>query len=325
MGEHELSILADLSMHSENGFDGQSSSLESWLIGLKQPELQVMMELNGWDNLTHIGGLMAKEDLVAMGINNDKIKLKLLRAVEEDLPRFNHVTVPETVEEWLNEIDLSRYLPRFNTNRMGSVSRVLEIWEIELTSILHIEPIGHRKRIMKSIRELRLIQSTIDQAQKKDGSLKKKGAVQPKWFHTKEDMLRGVDYAVRYFGCAKLNGPESPKLTAQLCAKQQKKISDNQKVPEFRLRISAGGIEFIDRETQQCSTKYPIEDISFVSRDKADLLVFSFISTDRKIGIKMCHVFKAASRNQSFETCSTIAQSFEVAYEIREEKKKTGS
>ena len=33
-----------------------------------------------------------------------------------------------------------------------------------------------------------------------------------------------------------------------------------------------------------------------MSRDKADLLVFSFISTDRKIGIKMCHVFKAASR-----------------------------
>ena len=44
---------------------------------------------------------------------------KLLKAVEEDLPRFNHVTVPETVEEWLTEIDLSRYLPRFNTNRMG--------------------------------------------------------------------------------------------------------------------------------------------------------------------------------------------------------------
>ena len=44
----------------------------------------------------------------------------------------------------------------------------------------------------------------------------------------------------------------------------QKKISDNQKVPEFRLRISAGGIEFIDRETQQCSTKYPIEGIYII-------------------------------------------------------------
>ena len=38
---------------------------------------------------------------------------------------------------------------------------------MELTSILNIEPIGHRKRIMKSIRDLRTLQSSYDEAEKR--------------------------------------------------------------------------------------------------------------------------------------------------------------
>ena len=59
-------------------------------------------------------------------------------------------------------------LPRFCNPFLclGCMTRVLAIWEIELTTILGIEPIGHRKRIMKSIRDLKSLQKSLDEAEK---------------------------------------------------------------------------------------------------------------------------------------------------------------
>ncbi|KAL5252993.1 hypothetical protein ACHWQZ_G015679 [Mnemiopsis leidyi] len=303
----------------------RNKSLEEWLVKLELPEIQTMLELNGWDHIEFIRDVISKEDLTAMGINNDKVKRKFLKSVEEDLELFQHGSVPETVEEWLKSIYLSKYLNKFISSRMGSVSRVLEIWEVELTSILNIEPIGHRKRIMKSIRDLRTLQSSYDEAEKRKKENKSKSTEkETKWLHTKDDMIRGVDYPVRYFGSAKLTGPESTKQSGIICEQQQSKIKSSQKVPEFRLRISSCGVELIDKQTQKSTCSYHIEDISFVSRDKGNLLVFSFISSDRKLGIKMCHVFKAHTRNQAYEACSTIAQSFEVAYQLKKEGKNNG-
>ncbi|XP_063677915.1 ankyrin repeat and SAM domain-containing protein 1A-like isoform X2 [Bolinopsis microptera] len=297
----------------------RDKSLEEWLVKLELPEIQTMLELNGWDHIDFIRQVISKEDLAAMGINNDKVKRKLFKSVEEDLENFQHGSVPETVEEWLTSIHLSKYLNKFISCRMGSVSRVLEIWEVELTSILTIEPIGHRKRIMRSIRDLRTLQSSFDEAEKRKKDRKPKTAAEEKWLHSKEEMLRGVDYPVRYFGSAIVTGPESTKQSGLICEQQQSKIKSNQKVPEFRLRISASGVELIDKQTHTSTCSYHIEDISFVSRDKSNLLVFSFISSDRKLSIKMCHVFKAHTRNQAYEACSTIAQSFEVAFQLKHE------
>ena len=46
----------------------------------------------------------------------------------------------------------------------------------------------------------------------------------PKWFHKADDLLRGVDYAARYFGCAKVEGPESTKQAGVICQKLQVSI-----------------------------------------------------------------------------------------------------
>ena len=49
-------------------------SLEEWLVKLELPEIQTMLELNGWDHIEFIRDVISKEDLTSMGISNDKVK-----------------------------------------------------------------------------------------------------------------------------------------------------------------------------------------------------------------------------------------------------------
>ena len=53
-----------------------------------------------------------------------------------------------SVESWLQSINLSSYKDNFETNLYTEMDRIVAIWDDELTSILDIEKIGHRKRIL---------------------------------------------------------------------------------------------------------------------------------------------------------------------------------
>ena len=56
-----------------------------------------------------------------------------------------------TLEEWLNSLRLSQYMPTFQDNLYSEMDRIKNIWDDELVSILDIEKIGHRKRILLSL------------------------------------------------------------------------------------------------------------------------------------------------------------------------------
>ena len=56
-----------------------------------------------------------------------------------------------SVGSWLETIDLMSYKVNFETNLYTDMERVTAIWDDELTSILDIEKIGHRKRILLSL------------------------------------------------------------------------------------------------------------------------------------------------------------------------------
>ena len=55
------------------------------------------------------------------------------------------------MESWLQSINLSSYKDNFETNLYTEMDRIVAIWDDELTSILDIEKIGHRKRILLSL------------------------------------------------------------------------------------------------------------------------------------------------------------------------------
>ena len=57
-----------------------------------------------------------------------------------------------SVEEWLDSLSLKKlYLETFEKNLFTCMEKVCKIWDDELTSILDIEKIGHRKRILLSV------------------------------------------------------------------------------------------------------------------------------------------------------------------------------
>ena len=57
-----------------------------------------------------------------------------------------------TVGEWLSSLSLDgEYTKTFEANLYTGMDRVIAIWDDELTSILDIEKIGHRKRILLSL------------------------------------------------------------------------------------------------------------------------------------------------------------------------------
>ena len=56
-----------------------------------------------------------------------------------------------SVVDWLKSLSLEVYVDNFNDNLFTSMDRVADVWDDELTSILEIEKLGHRKRILLSV------------------------------------------------------------------------------------------------------------------------------------------------------------------------------
>jgi hypothetical protein len=56
-----------------------------------------------------------------------------------------------SVIEWLTSLSLDIYVDNFRQNLFTTMDRVVDIWDDELTSILEIDKLGHRKRILISV------------------------------------------------------------------------------------------------------------------------------------------------------------------------------
>ena len=57
-----------------------------------------------------------------------------------------------SLREWLEMLCLEEeYLQTFENNFFTNMERIADVWDDELTSILDIEKIGHRKRILLSL------------------------------------------------------------------------------------------------------------------------------------------------------------------------------
>jgi hypothetical protein len=55
------------------------------------------------------------------------------------------------VDQWLNSIMLGVYKETFRKHLYTDMERVRRIWEVELTAVLEIHRVGHRKRILMSV------------------------------------------------------------------------------------------------------------------------------------------------------------------------------
>ena len=137
-----------------------AATVSEWLRYINMEKYTTNFEGNGYDNINFLGGgVLTKEDLHDIGITDNKdcsVLIDSLRDRSNDFdfdsnqhPKNSLVTTK--MEEWLKKIHLEEYIENFNDNLMTDMDRIIDVWDEELVSILEIDRIGHRKRILLSV------------------------------------------------------------------------------------------------------------------------------------------------------------------------------
>jgi len=134
----------------------EPASVGDWLASLGLSHYEPSFVGNGYDDVTLLGGdFLDEDDLREIGIQNtDHIQMILKSA--SSLPSPPQIGsggngIPDTVLEWLTMIKLADYESKFAVNRYFTMDRVRAIWEFELTTVIGIPFIGHRKRMIYSL------------------------------------------------------------------------------------------------------------------------------------------------------------------------------
>ncbi|KAJ9588273.1 hypothetical protein L9F63_018361, partial [Diploptera punctata] len=144
------------------GYNVVMSTVGQWLAALGLVEYESLFRSNGFDDLDFINGVLEDQDLKDMGIDSEKDRETLMEAArnlpcketEDDTPGADQEGQNEeesAVDRWLRSIRLELYKETFRKHLYTDMDRVRRIWEVELTAVLEIHRVGHRKRILASV------------------------------------------------------------------------------------------------------------------------------------------------------------------------------
>lgn len=106
-------------------------------------------------------GVLEDSDLKDMGITSEAERHTITDACRQ-LPNKisdqfannnnnNNSDQSDTVDNWLKRIRLEQYSETFAKHLYHDMARIRRIWDVELSAVLDIEKIGHRKRILASV------------------------------------------------------------------------------------------------------------------------------------------------------------------------------
>lgn len=105
-------------------------------------------------------GVLEENDLKDMGIQSELERQIILDAIKHlplkinEYTRYNNNNLNEqqdTVDNWLIRIHLHQYSETFSKHLYLDMERIRRIWDVELSAVLDIEKVGHRKRILASV------------------------------------------------------------------------------------------------------------------------------------------------------------------------------
>ncbi|KAL9955552.1 hypothetical protein ACROYT_G036890 [Oculina patagonica] len=136
---------------------GKADTVAGWLKALDLGQYESSMMANGFDDINFLNGVLEDDDLLDIGIVDFSHRRTIMEALKS-LPvclRLSDpaLTKPESLEDWLNLLCLSEYFDVFQHNGFTSMERIHMLWEVELTSVLEVNSLGHRKRILASLKE----------------------------------------------------------------------------------------------------------------------------------------------------------------------------
>ena len=81
----------------------------------------------------------------------DAVKRLPLKIHNQTISNNNNNNEQNSVQSWLNRIHLDQYYDTFNKHLYHDMERIKRIWDVELSAVLDIDKIGHRKRILASV------------------------------------------------------------------------------------------------------------------------------------------------------------------------------
>ncbi|KAF7690237.1 low density lipoprotein receptor adapter protein 1 isoform X3 [Silurus meridionalis] len=145
------------------------------------------------------------------------------------------------------------------------------------------------------------------------------------WTDTKETLLEGMVFNVKYLGMTLVGQPKGEEMaataiqrivsTARASAKKFRKVT---------LTVSPKGIILTDTETSDLIENVSIYRISYCTADKTQDKVFAYVSQSEFSETLECHAFLCQKKKIAQAVTLTVAQAFKVAldfWEIAQEGK----
>uniref|UniRef100_A0A8B9KRZ8 Si:dkey-71h2.2 n=1 Tax=Astyanax mexicanus TaxID=7994 RepID=A0A8B9KRZ8_ASTMX len=139
------------------------------------------------------------------------------------------------------------------------------------------------------------------------------------WTDTKETLLEGMVFNVKYLGMTLVGQPKGEDMaaaairrivtTARASAKKFRKVT---------LNVSPKGIILTDTETSDLIENVSIYRISYCTADKTQDKVFAYVSQSQFNETLECHAFLCQKKKIAQAVTLTVAQAFKVALDLWE-------
>uniref|UniRef100_A0A672LX14 Low density lipoprotein receptor adapter protein 1-B-like n=1 Tax=Sinocyclocheilus grahami TaxID=75366 RepID=A0A672LX14_SINGR len=157
------------------------------------------------------------------------------------------------------------------------------------------------------------------------------------WTDTRETLLEGMVFQLKYLGMTLVEEPKGEELSAAAVKRIVATAkAGGKKLQKVTLKVSPRGIILYDSASNQLIENVSIYRISYCTADKMHDKVFAYIAQSQRNETLECHaylctkrkctVFLSMTRNVAQAVTLTVAQAFRVAFEFwqaaKEEKEK---
>lgn len=147
------------------------------------------------------------------------------------------------------------------------------------------------------------------------------------WSDTRETLLEGMAFNLKYLGMTLVEQPKGEELSAAAVKRIVATAkASGKKLQKVTLKVSPRGIILYDSASSQLMENISIYRISYCTADKMHDKVFAYIAQSQQNETLECHAFLCTKRKVAQAVTLTVAQSFRVAFEFwqaaKEEKEK---
>uniref|UniRef100_A0A671DSB5 Low density lipoprotein receptor adapter protein 1 n=1 Tax=Rhinolophus ferrumequinum TaxID=59479 RepID=A0A671DSB5_RHIFE len=145
------------------------------------------------------------------------------------------------------------------------------------------------------------------------------------WTDTRETLLEGMVFSLKYLGMTLVEQPKGEELSAAAVKRIVATAkASGKKLQKVTLKVSPRGIILTDSVTNQLIENVSIYRISYCTADKMHGKVFAYIAQSQHNENLECHAFLCTKRKMAQAVTLTVAQAFKVAFEFWQVSKEEG-